>query len=99
QQMEHARHLSKYIFPRQYGLANAFTPTVQPKWLPHKLPDYADRENEIKTYDFRQGKSFKTPKRLKSTLQLLEKMIWRHGKCHYRALRDMACPSHVCDYI
>ncbi|TFY78051.1 hypothetical protein EWM64_g5960 [Hericium alpestre] len=56
-QMEDARHLAKYIFPRQYGLSNAFTPTSTPRWGAGKLPDYADREDEIK------GKSLKTPKR------------------------------------
>jgi hypothetical protein len=25
----------------------------------------------------------------------LEKMIWRHGKCGYKPLRDKACPSKV----
>lgn len=39
--------------------------------------------------------SCKTPKRLKETLCILEKMIWRHGKCGYKPLRDKACPSKV----
>lgn len=37
----------------------------------------------------------KTPKRLRETLALLDKMLWRHGKCAYKALRDKACPSKV----
>jgi hypothetical protein len=37
----------------------------------------------------------KTPKRLREILSLLEKMIWRHGKCGYKPLRDKACPSKV----
>lgn len=26
---------------------------------------------------------------------MLEKMIWRHGKCGYKPLRDHACPSKI----
>ena len=36
-----------------------------------------------------------TPKRVKSALDLLDKMIRRHGRCAYKALRDIACPSKV----
>lgn len=38
---------------------------------------------------------YKTPKRLKEIIPLLEILIWRHGKCRYRHLRDTACPSKV----
>ena len=41
--MEDARHLSKYLFPREYGLATAFASARA-----HKYPDFADREDEIK---------------------------------------------------
>ena len=37
----------------------------------------------------------KTPKRVKLALDLLEKIIWRHGKCSYKALRDIACSSKL----
>jgi hypothetical protein len=40
--------------------------------------------------------SRKTPKRLKPVLKLLDTMIWRHGKCAYKALRDKVCPTKVC---
>ncbi|KIY44167.1 hypothetical protein FISHEDRAFT_52703, partial [Fistulina hepatica ATCC 64428] len=84
QDMEFVRHLSKYVFPRQYGLESPFTSNRNP------LPDYADREAEIQKL----GRC-KTPKRLKGVLELLEKMIWRHGKCAYLPLRDKVCPSKV----
>jgi hypothetical protein len=42
--MEAARHLSKYIFPREYGLATVFTSSAKA----HKYSDFADREEEIK---------------------------------------------------
>jgi Ser-tRNA(Ala) deacylase AlaX len=43
ERMEAARHLSKYLFPREYGLATAFASVKA-----HKYPDFADREDEIK---------------------------------------------------
>ena len=41
--MEDARHLAKYVFPREYGLATAFSAAKA-----HKYSDFADREDEIK---------------------------------------------------
>jgi hypothetical protein len=42
--MEDARHLSKYVFPREYGLATVFASANKA----HKYSDFADREDEIK---------------------------------------------------
>ncbi|OAX35477.1 hypothetical protein K503DRAFT_696963, partial [Rhizopogon vinicolor AM-OR11-026] len=84
-----ARHLSKYMFPLQYGLSNVFS-HQSPTKESYKQPDFADREREIELL----GKC-KTPKRLRDVLVLLEKMIWRHGKCGYKPLRDKVCPSKV----
>ncbi|KAI0001414.1 hypothetical protein BJV74DRAFT_765921, partial [Russula compacta] len=84
--MEAARHLSKYIFPREYGLATVFTSAAKA----HKYSDFADREGEIK-----KAYASKTPKRVRSVLDLLDKMIRRHGKCSYNTLRDITCPSKV----
>lgn len=42
-----ARHLAKYIFPRQFGLHNAFT-SPKARVSVDVLPDYTDREVEIK---------------------------------------------------
>ena len=39
-----ARHLSKYIFPSQYGLSSAFMHRKQT----YQQPDFSDREQEIK---------------------------------------------------
>ncbi|KAG2337152.1 hypothetical protein BDR05DRAFT_895686 [Suillus weaverae] len=96
-----ARHLSKYVFPLQYRLSNVFISQLPAK-ANYKQPDLTDREREIQV---RQGLACegtwtllgtcKTPKRLKDVLGLLEKMIWRHGKCHYKLLRDKVCPSKV----
>lgn len=83
------RHLSKYIFPLQYKISNVFTSRSSTKER-YKQPDFTDRELEIKLH----GTS-KTPKRLKDVLLLLDKMIWRHGKCHYKLIRDKLCPSKI----
>ncbi|KAF9468017.1 hypothetical protein BDZ94DRAFT_1154632, partial [Collybia nuda] len=88
-QAKMARHLSKYIFPRQYGLSSPFQFTSQTRGA-FKLPNYQDRESEISLKG-----PCKTPRRLKGILSLLESMIWRHEKCGYKPLRDKICPSKV----
>ncbi|KAF8071885.1 hypothetical protein FPV67DRAFT_904108 [Lyophyllum atratum] len=89
EQQKHARHLSKYVFPRQYGLTSPFTEANSKRHV-FGFPDYMDREVEIKA-----NGSCKTPKRLKDILPLLETMTWRHGKCGYKPLRDRVCPSKL----
>lgn len=42
-----ARHLSKYIFPSQYGLSSVFLLITNRKER-YQQPDYSDREQEIK---------------------------------------------------
>ncbi|KAF8802468.1 hypothetical protein BYT27DRAFT_7112527 [Phlegmacium glaucopus] len=88
-QAEQVRHLSKYVFARQYGLATPFRSTAA-KGGSFKFADYLDREAEIKA-----GGPCKTPKRLKDILPLLEKLLKRHQKCRYVPLRDKACSSKV----
>lgn len=48
QQAGHARHLAKYVFPRQYGLSNPFLVPTLAIFQANRLPDYSDREEEIK---------------------------------------------------
>ncbi|KAJ7067067.1 hypothetical protein C8F01DRAFT_980512 [Mycena amicta] len=86
-QMEAARRLSKYVFPRQYGLASPFRFESQSSML----PDFSNRDPHIAALG-----PCKTPKRLKDAVVMLEKVIWRHGKCRYWQLRNLACPSEVC---
>lgn len=42
--MEDARHLSKYVFPREYDLVTVFASAIKA----HRYSDFADREDEIK---------------------------------------------------
>ncbi|CAL1716650.1 unnamed protein product [Somion occarium] len=88
-QMENARHLAKYVFPTQYELPNPFT-VDRTCFQGHRLPNYFDREDQIKAKG-----SCKTPKRLKPVLPILEKLIWRHGKCGYKPLLNKICPSKL----
>ena len=48
QQAEHARHLAKYVFPRQYGLSHAFAVSPGQRYSTFQNPDWMDREREIK---------------------------------------------------
>ncbi|TFK40170.1 hypothetical protein BDQ12DRAFT_486484 [Crucibulum laeve] len=88
-QEENSRHVAKHIFARQYRLSNPFR-VVFGKSTITSFPDYMDREVEIKA-----AGSCKTPKRLKEVLPLVEKLIWRHGKCGYKPLRNKVCPSKL----
>ncbi|KAF7424166.1 hypothetical protein PC9H_009469 [Pleurotus ostreatus] len=88
-QAEDARYLSKYIFPRQYGLSSPFMIKRQ-QYERYTIPDYTDREQEIQVLS--QG-TCKTPKRLKESLKILQRMVWKHSKCGYKPLRDKFCPS------
>ncbi|KAI0955894.1 hypothetical protein AcV7_006436 [Taiwanofungus camphoratus] len=90
QQAGHARHLAKYVFPRQYGLSNPFLVPTLAIFQANRLPDYSDREEEIKKIG-----PCKTPKRLKQILEILEKMTRRHGKCGYKASLEITCPSKI----
>ncbi|EIN09703.1 hypothetical protein PUNSTDRAFT_20563, partial [Punctularia strigosozonata HHB-11173 SS5] len=92
EQAANARHLSKYVFARQYGLSSPFSSTVEYGIgeASNKRAKWSNREEEIRLKG-----PCKTPQRVKPALDLLEKMIWRHGKCAYKALRDKACPSKV----
>ncbi|KAG8948061.1 hypothetical protein FRC04_010103 [Tulasnella sp. 424] len=69
-----ARHLSKYIFPRQYDLKNVFTCPKDKKSL-NPFPVFDDREDDI----LFKGHC-KTPKRLKPIISLLERLVKLHGR-------------------
>ncbi|CEQ41347.1 SPOSA6832_03072 [Sporobolomyces salmonicolor] len=92
-----ARHLAKYVFPRQFGLHNVFT-SPKPRSSLEVLPDYQDREIEIKSDvgpTAHKVGSIKTPGRLKPALPLLKRLALLHGRCNYRKLLDQKCPSKI----
>ncbi|BGP56240.1 hypothetical protein JCM8202_005757 [Rhodotorula sphaerocarpa] len=84
-----ARHLAKYVFPRHFGLHNVFT-NPKPRVSVDVLPDYVDREFEIK----RLGTT-KTPPRLKAAIPLLQKMKVLSSRCNMRKILDKRCPSRL----
>ncbi|TNY20668.1 hypothetical protein DMC30DRAFT_438579, partial [Rhodotorula diobovata] len=99
-----ARHLAKYIFPRQFGLHNVFT-SEKARSSFEIMPDYLDREVEIKArhslslcsearWLMKLG-SIKTPLRLKPVLPLLDRLATLNARCTYRKLLDRRCPSKV----
>jgi telomerase reverse transcriptase len=49
--MAHARHLAKYVFARQYGLASAFKFQTS-KYEAFEIPSFDDREQDIKVRFF-----------------------------------------------
>lgn len=105
-----ARHLSKYIFPLQYSLANAFVKRNHQStsdYLPSAY--YGNREAEIGVRKplfiqniaidlllLKLRRSCKSPSRLKDVLPLLSQMFRRNSKCKYNILLNTICPSKVC---
>jgi telomerase reverse transcriptase len=88
--LANARHLLKYIFPRQHELHNVFTCPRDRRITIYAFHDYEDREAEIKA----RGR-MKTPKRLKSMLTIAQEILEAHSKLDYRALLNKCCPSKV----
>ncbi|KAK2460975.1 hypothetical protein APHAL10511_007445 [Amanita phalloides] len=86
-QAAHARLAAKYVFPRQFGLSNPFdTPMHRHQFGAYR--DNIDREAEIKNKG-----PCSTPERLKGILPILDQMVWKHGKCGYKPLLNVVCPS------
>ena len=89
----------KYIFPRQFGLHNVFTSTVDRRETVQPFKDYTLREEEISRVDSaRKQKSAaynpsKLPKRLRGQLIcLIQKLQKRHKSCAYVELLRYYCP-------
>lgn len=99
----------KYIFPRQFGLHNVFTSTVDPKETTHQFLDYTLREQEIarqslveriiaKPTEGASSERFKAlPRRLRDrAFQLVQQLQKRQAKCSYTKLLALYCPVPVC---
>ncbi len=88
-----------YILPRQFGLHNVFTSTVDPKTTVQKFQDYTVRDDEIASH-LRSDRKFldqgvpKIPKRLRGGARdLVRRLQIRHGRCSYFELLRHYCPS------
>ena len=97
-------HIMKYIFPRQFGLHNAFTSAVDMQDTSQPFKDYTLRESEITRQRmkrrYRPGQpslpADKIPRRLRgSAFRLVERIRKRHSRCSFRALLDHYCPRSL----
>lgn len=97
-------HIMKYVFPRQFGLHNAFTSAVDLQDTSQLFKDYTLRESEIARERtkrrFRPGQpslpADKIPRRLRgSCFILVERIRKRHSRCSFRALLDHYCPRSL----
>ncbi|CAD6591538.1 MAG: hypothetical protein ASARMPREDX12_005212 [Alectoria sarmentosa] len=102
--IEHTIHIMKYVFPRQFGMHNVFTRTVDSKESVQPFKDYTLREQEItdlKRQNLTKGKAGASsiavkqqlPKRLRGeALDLVRKLQRLHSRCSYYDLLKHYCP-------
>ena len=96
----------KYMFPRQFGLHNVFTSTVDPRETAQSFKDYTLREQEISQVERRtllrlnsdkidpRNVKQHLPKRLRgSPFNLVRKLQVLHSQCSYHELFKHYCPK------
>ncbi|KAJ5358817.1 uncharacterized protein N7496_011230 [Penicillium cataractarum] len=104
-------HVTNYIFPRQFGLQNAFTSTanrngntqnfvfreseISQLIEKEQLRRPAPSDNQVHEHN-EEAAHTKLPKRLRGqTFELVRKFRVRHSKCSYRQLLDHYCPDEL----
>lgn len=99
----------KYIFPKQFGLHNVFSSTVDSKETAQPFKDYTLREGEIAQSErgsLRDPTNAvkhnvprqRIPKRLRGELfALVRKLQLHHSRCSYHQLLIHYCPLRVGD--
>ena len=90
----------KYVFPRQFGLHNVFTSSVDYKETVQPFKDYTLREQEIHhrvKQDSDTNRTLrKVPKRLRGLpSKLISRIHKRHARCSYTSLLRHYCPLHT----
>ncbi|PHH67661.1 hypothetical protein CDD80_664 [Ophiocordyceps camponoti-rufipedis] len=81
-----------FLFPRQFGLRNVFTPETSNK--DQAFSAYAAREAEMASFLGRDR--IKLPKRLRGTAsRLVQRLQVLHGRCSYTETLDHYCPTHL----
>ncbi|KAK4942219.1 Telomerase reverse transcriptase [Elasticomyces elasticus] len=89
---DNTAHIARYVFPRQFGLHNAFTSTVDPAETAQPFKDYTFRELEIEARPKR--KSTWMPRRLRGAITpLLRKVQRSHQSLSYTQLLRHYCPA------
>jgi len=86
---EQAKHIMKYIFPREFRLHNVFTHATDRRETTHAFKDYTDREQEIKVAN--RSRDEKVLRRLAAVLPLISKMQKLQKVCAYDALIKYYC--------
>ena len=99
---EEARHVLKYIFPRQFGLHNVFTSDTDRKDTTQPFKDYTLRDQEISQslQSWRRRRALEgqaveppLPKRLRGAIQhLVARLRKKHKLCSYASLLNYYCP-------
>lgn len=96
---DNSLRIMMYIFPRQFGLHNAFTSHVDHTNTAQKFQDYTLREEEIsatfskKGADATQRLDIRVPKRLRGHAEhLVQRMQIFHARCSYAKLLEHHCP-------
>ena len=94
----------KYIFPRQFGLHNVFTSSVDVRETVQPFKDYTLREQEIglhqrpiqlKNPSLTGSPQVHLPKRLRGqAVALVKKLQKLHSRCSYAELL-----RHYCSYV
>ncbi|KAL9603334.1 MAG: hypothetical protein Q9219_001196 [cf. Caloplaca sp. 3 TL-2023] len=88
----HTIHVMKYIFPRQFGLHNVFTSSVDPTKTAQPFLDYTLRESEIARKSAASAR-LQIPKRLRGAVfELVKKLQKLHSNCAYYELLKHYCP-------
>jgi telomerase reverse transcriptase len=98
----------RYVFPRQFGLHNAFTSKVDRRETAMPFKDYTLREKEIhqsmckalhgKATDLSEVNRWKSrvPKRLRgAAVALINRLRTLHHRCSYTELLRYYCPVKV----
>ena len=104
--VKHVVHNMKYVFPRQFGLHNVFTSTVNKTETVQCLKDYTLREHEIvqqlslrsivATDIVNEPRAVQVPKRVRGGAQtLVRKMLKNHCLCSYTQLLRHYCSNQA----
>lgn len=98
----HTIHVMKYMFPRQFGLHNVFTSSVDARETVQPFKDYTLREQEIalhqrqkqvKNSSLTGSPKVRLPKRLRGqAVALVKKLQKLHSRCSYTELLKHYCP-------
>ena len=104
---DHTLQILKYMFPRQFGLHNVFTSSVDKSETVQPFKDYTLREQEIDQMQRQEllkrknptGKVLNhpsLPKRLRGlAIELVKKLQKLHARCAYKELLKHYCPVDV----